>query len=347
MKNALLQLAAKDGMSGFEFSLTEVVSNLLAPYCASVERDPMGNVVGVIPAKNPDAKSVMLEAHIDGIGLMVSGISEEGFLSFVPVGGVDSAILPGAEVRVWGKEVLYGVIGAKPPHLQTGGQDKATAIKDMYIDLGLCGEVVRQKVSVGDMVCFAEEPAALCNDVFSGKSFDDRAGLISLLLCLENLKGKELPFTIYVVAAVQEEVGLRGATMVSERLSPDCAFVVDVCHGDTPDAGSESIFKLGSGAVISFGPNIHPYLSSLAKEVAEKENIAASFDADGGDTGTDAWAVQVANGGIPVLLLSIPLRYMHTTVETLHFDDVQAVGDLLAAILQNLDLEVLACTFQN
>lgn len=346
MKKKLMELAAADGISGFEFSLSDAVIRLLTPYCESVQADLMGNVVGVIPGRDAGG-SVMLEAHIDGIGLMVSDISEDGFLSFVPVGGVDSAVLPGAEVRVYGREVLYGVIGAKPPHLQTGGRDGAADFHDMVIDIGLSGEAARQKVAVGDMICFAEQPKALCGEVLSGKSFDDRAGLVSLLLCLEALKGVELPFTLYVVAAVQEEVGLRGAAMVSERLAPDCAFVVDVCHGDTPDAGKESIFKLQSGAVISFGPNIHPYLSTLAKTVAKTESITVSYDADGGDTGTDAWAVQVAGLGIPVLLLSIPLRYMHTTVETLHYDDVKAVGDLLAAMLKKLDLEALRCTFQN
>lgn len=347
MKKKLMELAAADGISGFEFSLTDAVTRLMMPYCERVEADPMGNVIGAIPGNRPNGGSVMLEAHIDAIGLMVSDVDEDGFLSFVPVGGVDSAVLPGAEVRVYGREVLYGVIGAKPPHLQTGGRDNAADFHDMVIDIGLSGTAARQKVAVGDMVCFAEKPQQLCGDVLSGKSFDDRAGLISLLHCLEAVKDAPLPFTLYVVAAVQEEVGLRGAAMVSERLLPDCAFVVDVCHGDTPDAGKESIFKLQSGAVISFGPNIHPYLSSLAKETAQAEQIAVSYDADGGDTGTDAWAVQVAGSGIPVLLLSIPLRYMHTTVETLHYDDVCAVGALLAAMLKNLDLEVLSCTFRN
>ncbi len=347
MKKKLMSLAAADGISGFEFSLTEQVTELLRPYCHQVETDRMGNVVGTVFSNRENAKSVMIEAHIDGIGLMVSDISEDGFLSFVPVGGVDSAILPGAEVWVFGKEKLYGVIGAKPPHLQSGGEKEAAKISEMVIDIGLSGEKAKELVRVGDMVCFAESVCALSKNILSGKSFDDRAGLISLLLCLDELSGKDLPFDLYVVAAVQEEVGLRGATMVTERLAPDCAFVVDVCHGDTPDGGSESIFKLGSGAVISFGPNIHPYLSNLAKTVAGQEKIPFSCDADGGDTGTDAWAVQVAGLGVPVLLLSIPLRYMHTTVETLHYDDVKAVGELLAACLENLDWEVLKCTFQS
>ena len=346
MKKKLMALSALGGISGFEFSVTEEVEKLFKTYCDEVETDKMGNVVGVIRSPKKNAGRVMLEAHVDVIGLMVSSISEDGFLSFQPIGGVDSAVLPGAEVIVCGTEELFGVIGAKPPHLQTGKQS-AAKMEDMVIDIGLSGEKVRQKVSVGDMVYFAEKPAALSGKVLSGRGFDDRAGIVSLLICLEKLKGTNLPFDLYVVAAVQEEPGLRGATMVTERLAPDCACVVDVCHGDTPDAGSDSIFKLGSGAVISFGPNIHPYLAKLATEVAKQEKIDFSPDADGGDTGTDAWAVQIAAEGVPVLLLSIPLRYMHTTVETLHFDDVKAVGSLLCETLKKLDLEVLGCTFQN
>ncbi len=239
------------------------------------------------------------------------------------------------------------MIGANPPHLQVNQEETAAKISDMVIDLGFDGETVKKLVSVGDMIFFASGAESLLGEVLSGKTFDDRAGLVSLLVCLEKLKGKELPFDLYILAAVQEEVGLRGATMGANRIMPDCAFVVDVCHGDTPDGGSESIFKLGSGAVISFGPNIHPYLSSLATGVAKEKDIPVNLDADGGDTGTDAWAVQIAGEGIPVLLLSIPLRYMHTTVETLHFSDVEAVGNLLYEMLLKLDLEALSCTFQN
>ena len=148
---------------------------------------------------------------------------------------------------------------------------------------------------------------------------------------------------------MQEEVGCRGAAAGTQNIAPSAAFVVDVGgHGEyTPEnSGTESIFKLGSGTVVSLGPNIHPYLSALALETAQAENIKHSVDVDGGETGTDAWEVQVSGDGVPTLLLSIPLRYMHTTVETLHYDDVAATGKLLAAALQKLDLEALSCYYQ-
>lgn len=347
MKKKLMHLAAQGGISGEEFSIHSTVKTLLEPYCTTVEADIMGNVVGIIPAKNPDAPKVMLEAHIDGIGLMVSGIDDNGFLSFVPVGGVDSAILPGAEVTVCGTEQLFGVINTVPAELLLTDHDEAEQISDLIIDVGYSAEEVKKRVKIGDMVYFAEKVEKLSSKVLSGKSFDDRAGLISLLICLEELKGAELPFTLYIVAAVQEEVGLRGAKVAAQRLSPDCAFCVDVCHGDTPDGGPDDTFKLGSGAVISMGPNFHPYLSNLARQVAKENKIPVGYDPEGKHDGTDANVVQVASSGVPVLLLSIPLRYMHTTVETLNFDDVQAVGKLLCGMLLKLDLEVLSCTFQN
>ena len=183
MKKKLMALSALGGISGFEFSITEHIKGLLEPYCDTVEADAMGNVMGVIYGRNKNAGRVMLEAHIDVIGLMVAGIDDTGFISFVPIGGVDSAVLPGAEVMVCGREELFGVIGAKPPHLQTE-KKMATQIEDLYIDVGLPAERVRELVCVGDMIYFAEKPAQLSGKVLSGKGFDDRAGLISLLICL-------------------------------------------------------------------------------------------------------------------------------------------------------------------
>ena len=138
---------------------------------------------------------------------------------------------------------------------------------------------------------------------------------------------------------MQEEVGLRGALMGTYGIAPTVAFVVDVCHGNTPDSGSDSIWRPGSGTVLSLGPNIHPGLSSLAQKVAKEKGIPYSVDVDGGDTGTDAWAVQVSGTGVATILLSIPLRYMHTTVETLAIDDVKATGDLLAEMLLSIKPE--------
>ncbi len=341
MIDILKQLSDAGGISGFEYAVAPKVAALLSQYCDDVKADTSGNVIGKIFCSKKDAPTVMIEAHMDGIGLMVKDITDRGFLTFVPIGGIDPRILPSSEVVVCGRKELYGVIGAKPPHLQSAEDaQKAPKISDMAIDVGLSKEDVEKLVSVGDMVYFKTEAVTLpCGNGLSGKYLDDRAGIVSLLMCLAELKGKQLPFHLVVLCAVQEEVGLRGAKMGAESIFPSVAMVVDVCHGNTPDSGSESVFKPGSGTVLSMGPNIHPKLAALAKKVAEEKNIPFSVDVDGGDTGTDAWAIQVAKTGVATMLLSIPLRYMHTTVETLSFDDVSATGRLLAETLLALDAE--------
>lgn len=340
MIEILKKLSDLGGISGFEYTVAPLMKELLGEYCDEVNLDRAGNVVGHIFCEDENAPTVMLEAHMDGIGLMVKDITDRGFLTFVPIGGIDPRILPSAEVIVSGKEELFGVIGAKPPHLQSAKEaKKAPKIEDMYIDIGMSKEAVEKKVSVGDMVYFKTEAVELLNGRLSGKYLDNRAGVVSLLHALKGLKNKKLPFHLSVLIAVQEEVGLRGAVMGTYTVSPDVAIVVDVCHGKTPDSGSDSTFTLGSGTVLSLGPNIHPGLSRLLREVAEKENIKFSLDVDGGDTGTDAWAVQVSRTGVATALLSIPLSYMHTTVETLSFDDVYATGDLIYKTLLTLNAE--------
>ena len=349
MIDILKDLSNLGGISGFEYTVLPKVKSLLESYCDDVKAEPSGNLIGMIYANKKNASTVMIEAHMDGIGLMVSGIDERGFITFVPIGGIDPRILPSCEVIVCGKKELFGVIGAKPPHLQSAkDSEKAPKITDMAIDVGLSYDEVSKIVSVGDMIYFKTEAVTLTDNIISGKYFDDRAGIVALLYCLEELKNKKLPFNLAVLCAVQEEVGLRGAVMGAFSVEPLASIVVDVCHGNTPDSGTDSIFELGTGTVLSLGPNINPRLAEVAKRAADKKGIKYSLDVDGGDTGTDAWAIQVSKTGVATLLLSIPLRYMHTTVETLSYDDVVETGKLMAETLLNLEAEEFSlCTLKN
>ncbi len=349
MTDILKKLSDAGGISGFEYTVAPYVKQLLAPYCDDVTVDRGGNVVGMIYHEDKNAPTVMIEAHMDGIGLMVKEITERGFLTFVPIGGIDPRILPSAEVIVCGTEELYGVIGAKPPHLQKPDEkEKAPKIEDMAIDIGMTKEQAEKMVSVGDMVYFKTDAKKLGEDMFSGKYLDDRAGIAALLRCLEQIKDTKLPFHLAVVCAVQEEVGLRGAKMGAYNVNPDAALVVDVCHGSTPDSGSNGVFAPGCGTVLTVGPNLHPGLVELAKAAAKEKEIPCEIEVEGGNTGTDAWAVQVSRHGVATLLLSIPLRYMHTTVETLSLKDVEATGDLMAEVLKTLKVEDLSvCIWKN
>jgi len=345
MKDLIEKLSNLRGISGYEYRISDEIAKLFMPLADEVSVDEMGNVIAVKRCGKPDAKKVMIEAHCDEIGLMVSQIDEKGFLKFVNIGGVDPRTLPGAEVTVHAKEDLYGVIGAKPPHLQKGDDpNKSSQIPDMAIDLGMSRERVLELVSVGDSITLPQSVGALGASQFSGKTLDDRAGVAALLETLRRLQKCRLEVDVYAVAAVQEEVGLRGAKTATYRIMPELAIAIDVCHGITPD-NSDNAFEVGCGAVMSVGPNIHPKLQKRLAETAQKYHIKTEIEVDGGDTGTDAWVMQTSGNGVPTALLSIPLKYMHTSVETLDLKDAEAVSELLSFFIQDLedDLEGWLC----
>lgn len=336
MEELIKKMSDLRGVSGCEYRISDKIAEFFRPYADEVRTDTLGNVIAVKKCGKENAKKLMIEAHTDEIGLMVSDIDENGFISFVPVGGTDKRILPASEVIVHGKEDIKGVIGAKPPHLQNAGeQNKSAEIEDMSIDIGMSGERAAELVSVGDGITFAASGGKLGGQ-FCGKTLDDRAGIAAIVTVMKNLAKIKADVDVYAVAAVQEEVGLRGARVAAYGVEPDMAVSVDVCHGITPD-NSKNAFETGEGTVISIGPNIHPKLFELLKNAAEEHNIPVMYDVDGGDTGTDAWAIQVSRTGVPTALLSIPLKYMHTPIETLCVSDVKATAELLTCFIQNLD----------
>lgn len=337
MENLIKELSDLRGLSGHEYRLADRIKEKFSKYADEVYTDKLGSVIAVKKCGRENAVKVMIEAHCDEIGLMVSDIDENGFITFVNIGGVDPRILPALEVVVHGKKDLNGVIGAKPPHLQGPDEAKKSAkIKDMAIDVGMTREEVCEIVSVGDSITIAQSVGKLCGRQFSGKSLDDRAGVAAILKVLENLDKIKLGVDVYAVAAVQEEVGCRGAKTAAYAIEPDVAVAIDVCHGITPD-NSYNAFELGSGAVLSVGPNIHPKLQKKLHDTAKKYNIKLELDVCGGNTGTDGWVIQVSRTGVPTAVLSIPLKYMHTSVETLDIADVEAITALLTFFIQDFD----------
>lgn len=339
MKDLIKKLSGLHGISGFEYRISEEIKNLFSPYSDEVKSDALGNIIAVKYCGNSGAKKLLIEAHTDEIGLMIKNIDENGFLTFVNIGGVDPRVLPAMEVIVHGKKDLKGIIGAKPPHIQSDGEDKkAVKIEDMAIDTGLSADEVKNLVSVGDSVSFSIAAKELLNAQLTGKSLDDRASIAVLAEVMKNIQNSPISADIYAVAAVQEEVGGFGAMTAGYSIYPDFAIAIDVCHGVTPD-NSYCAYEMGGGAVITVGPNIHPEMFEKLKKAAEKHNIKFQIDVDGGNTGTDAWQFQVIREGIPTGLLSIPLKYMHTPVETIDTEDVKAVADIVTAFIDELSKE--------
>ncbi len=331
MRKLIKKLSDMRGISGYEYRITDEIAKVFVPYCDDVKIDALGSVIAVKKCGIENAPKLMIEAHCDEIGLIVTSITDEGYLTFANVGGVDERTLPDTEVTVHGKRDFFGIIGIKPDYLIESG--KTVKIKDMAIDTGLDAKIVKKNISVGDSITLAQSVGKLGKKQFSSKTLDDRAGVAAILKVMKNIQSEQLFVDVYAVTAVQEEVGCRGGKTTAYGINPDMAVAIDVCHGTTPD-NSDNAFEVGTGIVLSVGPNLHPKLTDALFDVAKRHEIKVNTDVDGGNTGTDAWEIQVARDGMPTALISIPLKYMHTSVETLAVSDVKSTARLLTEFIK-------------
>ena len=337
LRETITTLSNLHGMSGFEYRIAPCVAEMFTDIGCDTQIDAMGSVIALLKCGKSGAKRIMFDAHMDEIGLMVSDIDSRGFLKFINIGGVDNRILPGCEVLVHGAGGdISGVIGIKPPHIQSEDENKRVVpIDKLVIDIGMDAEAAKNAASIGDAVTFAQaafemqSPLASQDGQLCGKSMDDRAGIAALLYAAEILAKRERDADLYFVCSVQEETHMTGAKTAAHAIDPHAALVVDVTHGITAD-NSDRAYAVGSGAVMSVGPNVHPELNRLIRGIAEKLEKTIEIEVDGGSTGTNAWAVQVAQIGVPTAVLSIPLKYMHSPTEVLDIADVAAVGDIAA-----------------
>ena len=332
VKEKLFELVKLQGVSGFEFEIAEYLKNELEKVCHKVWINKHKSVIGCIKSEKENAKKIMIDAHLDQIGMMVKGIDDKGFVSFTNIGGIDERILPASEVFILGKEKVYGVIGAKPPHLLTKEDaEKNPQIKDMLIDIGMYKEEAEKVIEVGDAIIMKSEAVELLEDKVSSMALDNRAGIASVLYAIENLKSD---YDVYVVFSSQEETGLQGGYTAAAEIQPDLAIVIDVTHGETPDVKDKAgVFPLGSGAVICRGPNLDYEKTLKLVEMAKENNIKFEIEVAEGSSGTNAWLMQTCRQGVPCVLISIPLRYMHTSVETVSIEDIEETGKLIGVAL--------------
>jgi len=341
-KEFLKQLVESAGVSGFEHTVAGLISPAFAELADDVRTDIMGNVIALKQGEDSDGARIMLAGHMDEIGLMITKIEDKGFLRFTQIGGIDQRTLVSQEVRVHGTRDLIGVIGMKPPHLLSPDErNSALKMADMVIDLGLPVNEVKEFVSVGDIVTLNREFVELGNDFVAAKALDDRAAVVVMYECLKELNKIRHGASLYAVATVQEEVGLRGAMTSTYHIKPDIGIAIDVCHGEMPGVPEQDTAPMGKGANLAFGANIHPKVFERLKSVATEYGIPYTLDPIPGASGTDAWAMQVTGAGVPTGLVSIPLRYMHTSVETLCFADIKAAGRLLAYFVASIDSEFM------
>ena len=340
-KDLLMALSEAKGVSGYESDLVPSLQKAFEPLIDEARVDKLGNLImlrkGSGQAPRP---KVMLAAHMDEIGLMITGYEAGGFLRFSNIGGIDQRVLLAQQVIVHGKRNLIGVIGAKPPHIQEPGeQNRTVKMEDLFIDVGPSDDELRDLVSIGDTVTLAQKPVEMLNQRYTGKAMDDRAGVVVMYLCLEILAKLSHKADVYTVATVQEEVGIRGATVSTYGIVPDIGIALDVGHGDMPGVPESNTMPLGKGSAIAIGPQVHPKLYDRLVEIAKEWDIPHSIEPCTSPRGTDAYAIQITQGGIPTALISLPLRYMHTPVETLEWPDLAAAARLLAMFICAVDAD--------
>ncbi len=327
IEDFLREITAIRGLSGDEALVSAFVRDAFAPLCDEVTVDQMNNVIA---HKKGNGPKVMFSAHLDEIGLMVVDIEKDGCLRMGQVGGVDPRILPGQRVTVFGKEPLLGIIGAKPPHLLTDEDRKKNYLReDLYIDVGYPADKVKELVQVGDQVQLEHRYVELKGNQAAVKTCDDRACVAMMYEALKLLQNIKHEADLYFVASSQEEVGCRGALTAAYGVDPDFGVALDVCHAATPGAPAWRTHK-GDSLVATMGPYIHPVLRQKLSETAKEHNITLQTAVAPRNTSTDADEISRARAGVPTVLLELPLKYMHTTVETLNRGTLKEGGRLLA-----------------
>jgi putative aminopeptidase FrvX len=339
--DVLEKLSNACGVAGREDEVRDLMKELLKPNVDEIREDKLGNVIGVKKGKK-DAPTVMLAAHMDEIGLMVKNITKEGFLQFAKIGGIDDRILIAQKVLVHTeKRSMTGIIGSKPPHiLKEEEKKKVIEADDLFIDVGAKDKQDAQKmgVRVGDAVSFDIKFTRVGKDTVVGKAFDDRVGCAALIETLRKLS--KIDCTIYVVGTIQEEVGLRGATIAAFQLYPDVGIALDVTvAGDVPGVKEvEAPAKMRAGPALTVadaGLITHPKVLRLFIDSAEENKIPYQLETGMKGT-TDAAKIALTKEGVPSGVISIPTRYIHSPASLLSLKDVENAVKLAVATIKNV-----------
>jgi putative aminopeptidase FrvX len=336
------QLSEIPAPSGHEGPAHEAIRAAWAGSVDEFQTDGLGSLIAIKRGTGDGSpqRRIMLCAHMDEIGLMVTEV-RDGFLRADSiVNQIDHRVLLMQPVLVHGRRVLKGVFGAAPPHM-TVSRKRYPTLDEMWIDVGLPADEVAALVRVGDLVTFDSPVVDLKGRVLSGKSFDNRVSVAAVTVCLDELTRRAHAWDVFAVASVQEEVGGHGAAAAAYQIEPDIAIAIDVTFAQQTGTSDDESYKLGGGPTISRGPNFHPRLVKVFRDVAQDLELKLQIEALPGDSGTDAWLIQVSRDGVPSLLIGIPIRNMHTPVEVVDLRDVTRAGRLMAAFIAGLTPDFL------
>ena len=331
--------------TGYEHSGQKIWLDYLKPYINTWKSDHYGTVYGII---NPEKDfRVIIEAHADEIGWRVNYINEKGLIYVIKNGGSDHMIAPSKRVNIQTEEsgVIKGVFGWPAIHTRNNKENnKHPEIDNIFIDVGAASkeEVLKMGINIGNPITFVDELENLNGKYYVGRALDNRIGGFCIAEVARKLSENkiDLPFGLYIVNSVQEEVGLRGAQMITETIKPNAAIITDVSHDTTTpmiDKNTHGEIECGKGPELTYAPSVHNKLLNIVLNAAKTNNIPFQRSASSRSTGTDTDVFAYSNGGVPSALISLPLRYMHTTVEMAHKEDIEHVINLIYFTLLNID----------
>lgn len=320
----LKMLTQTNGVSGDEENVVSLLTDILEPY-GKVEVDALNNVTCTFG----DGYHFLLDAHLDEIGFIVTEITDDGFIKFDKLGGIDLRMLPSQEVIIHGKEKVFGVISSKPPHLQSNNDaDAVPEIRDLSIDTGFSANRINEIVEIGDRITLKKNFVNLLNSRISASCLDDRSGIAAIILALDELK--KINCKITVLFSSQEEVGTRGAKTGAFGKDIDEAICVDVSFAYSPGCDKDECGELSKGAMIGFSPILNKDMSDNLVKVCKDNNILFQREVMNGRTGTNADVISVCESGVKTALISIPEKYMHQSVEVIDLDDIESISKLIS-----------------
>ena len=333
----LKQLISLPGLSAYEGPARTAIETAWRPLVDELSVSRLGSLHGLRRGRGPEPRPrLLLAAHMDAIGLMVTGI-QDGLLRFTEIGGIDPRILPGQLVTVHGRRDLPAVVVQPPERLLPPSQkDHAVEMQYLFVDTGLLAEEVAGQVRIGDLISFAQPPLELPGDVLAGHSLDNRTSVAAVTHCLSELQKRLFDWDVWAVATVQEEETLGGGLTSPFEIRPQLAIAIDVTFAKGPGVSDHRAYGFGKGPTIGWGPNVHPALFRSFKEIAEELDMPYQVENMPQHSGTDAYAMQIVAEGIPTLVLGLPLRYMHTPVEAMVLKDIARCGRLLAEFITRL-----------
>lgn len=338
----LKELISAPGLSSYESPVRGLIEKTWRPLTDELSVSRLGSLHGLQRGTGPEPRpSVLISAHMDAIGMMVTAVTGE-FLRFTQIGGIDPRVLPGQPVTVHGRQEVPGAVVQPPDHLLPERlKGNPVPMDYLFVDTGLPARQLAALVRPGDLISYAQPPLETSGETLTGHTLDDRASVVALTACLDELSHRPHVWDVWAVASTQEEETLGGALTSGFQLRPLLAVAVDVTFAASPGSPSHKTYPLGKGLTLEWGPNSHSGLYQAFEELAKRLEIPYVMEPTPRLSGTDAYALQVVAEGIPSMVVGIPLRYMHTPVEMVSMKDIARVGRLLAEFVVGLGADFM------